>query len=202
MSDLEFKITYLLGNGKYSYPSYEYLNYITPIEVFDIVLSNANIHFNLKSKIIWDMFAGIGTDSIRLASVAGLVYSTELNTDTFNCLISNISYAKSTSLNTFLNIETYNIDCCQFTKSNSDVIYFDPPWGETFKSGMHFSFDNVKLSNGKCVLDLVKELYKSYDLIIKVPYLCDNFETIINEEDIISILTFSREKLKYLFVKK
>jgi predicted RNA methylase len=191
MTELSFKISYLLGNNNYAYPSDEYLKYITPSEVFNIVLTNANLHFNLKYKIVWDMFAGIGTDSIRLASSAGLVYSTELNKDTFECLILNISRAKINGKKS--NIEAFNDDCCRNIMSNADIIYFDPPWGETFKSGVNFSFDNVLLSNGKSVMSLMKDLYKKYDLIVKVPYLCDNFESIINEEDIICILTFSRQ---------
>jgi 16S rRNA G966 N2-methylase RsmD len=196
------RIAYLLGGDSFCYPTDEYLDFITPADMFNIVISNANIHLGgLSDKVVWDMFAGIGTDSIRLARHSGKVIATELNTDTFQCLKKNVYSSGLT------NIQALNRDCCRDSISIStspDIIYFDPPWGDTFQSGKPFSFNDVTLNNGWNVINLLKEVKARHAdayLIIKAPYLCD-VETYIAEERILSILTFSRQKLKYILVKK
>ena len=144
------------------------------------------------------MFAGIGTDSLRLAKCAGLVISTEINPDTFQCLKRNTSIAK------IQNIEIHNLDCF-YAKGKigvPDVIYFDPPWGTSFKTGQPFSFDEIYLGNGQRIPDLftiTRECYPDASFIIKMPFMCD-FEKYIQESDIKCILTFSRQKLKYILI--
>ena len=190
------RISYLFGDKDYIYPCDEYLDYITPAEVFNIVVQQANIHFNLKKKVVWDMFSGIGTDSIRLAMLSGLVQCTELNVETYNCLKHNIE------LSGYNNIIAKNADCSSPVGYEPDIIYFDPPWGDTFKSGSTFTFEGVRLSNGTLITDLLMSMYNTHDMIIKSPYMSDSLDKLINPEDIISILTFSRQKLKYIFVRQ
>ncbi len=195
------RISYLLGGEDLCYPSDEYLDYVTPADLFNIVLVNAGIHFNgLSNKVVWDMFAGIGTDSLRLAKHAGIVIATEIDPDTFTCLSKNVSGVS--------NITIYNRDCCDLKafpgaqRLPPDVIYFDPPWGVTFKTGQTFSFDDIRLANGSAIPDVFLKLRESYldsSFIIKLPFMCD-FEKHIPEADIKCILTFSRQKLKYIFI--
>ena len=61
---------------------------------------------------------------------------------------------------------------------------------------------DVKLANGVKVGDLFKKCHSKYDMIVKVPFLCDDVEVLTMEDNILSIITFSRQKLKYVFVKK
>jgi 16S rRNA G966 N2-methylase RsmD len=190
------RLTYLLGDENLSYPSEEYLDYVTPVDVFSIVLFNANVQLGgLSDKVVWDMFAGIGTDSIRLARYSGRVISTEINPITFNCLSKNLAGLQ--------NIEIHNKDCRDMTtETEPDVIYFDPPWGDEFKTGQQFSLDDVLLNNGLSVLDIfntVRSRYPEASVIIKTPFMCD-FEKYIPEDSIKNILTFSRQKLKYILL--
>jgi 16S rRNA G966 N2-methylase RsmD len=142
------------------------------------------------------MFAGIGTDTLRMASHAGRVLATEINPETFACLLKNTINES--------NIEVFNRDCCSCLNMNfqPDVIYFDPPWGESYKTGQSFSFTGVLLSNGQEITVLFEKVRKCFpdaSFIIKTPFLCD-FEKNLNEDDIKYILTFSRQKLKYIFI--
>lgn len=192
------RLTYLLGDENLSYPSEEYLDYVTPVDVFSIVLFNANVQFGgLADKVVWDMFAGIGTDSIRLARCSGRVIATEINPDTFACLSKNLDDVSSQ------NIEIYNKDCRDMkTDADPDVIYFDPPWGDEFKTGQPFSLDSTVLQNGFSVLDIfnyARSRYPEASIIVKTPFMCD-FERHIPEDSIKSILTFSRQKLKYILL--
>ena len=200
VSSMTSRLDYLLGEDQFVYPSDSYLDFITPFEMFNIVIANTLIQTGgLTDKVVWDMFAGIGTDSIRLARHSGRVIATEINKETFQCLKKNVEASGLT------NLQAFNRDCCSdkgVTGPQPDVIYFDPPWGDTFQSGQPFSFSDVKLTNGWTVIDLLKHirtLYKESYLIIKSPYICD-VEKFIAEESILSILTFSRQKLKYIIV--
>jgi hypothetical protein len=86
------------------------------------------------------------------------------------------------------------------TELNPDVIYFDPPWGDTFKSGHPFTFAEVTLSNGKVVMDVYDDLRKNYKeayLIVKSPYTC---EMDIPDSELLCILSFNRQKLKYYLI--
>ena len=198
------RLHYLLGSEQpltLSYPSQTYLDYITPAELFNIVIKHANIHMGgLSNKVVWDMFAGIGTDSIRLARVSGKVIATELNKDTYQCLINNINGLNGLNA---LNIDTCNTDATEiFTALNCipDVIYFDPPWGDTFKSGQPFTFADVTLSNGKVVMDVYDDIRKNYKeayLSAKAPYTCDMD---IPDSELLCILSFNRQKLKYYLI--
>jgi predicted RNA methylase len=169
--------------------------------MFNIILSNCNIQLGgLNDKVVWDMFAGIGTDSIRLARHAGKVIATEINKETFNCL------KKNTETSGLKNLQIVNRDCCEYKQDQNqspDVIYFDPPWGDTFQSGQPFSFSDVSLTNGCNVIDLLKNVQARYSeayLLIKAPYMCD-IEKFIAEESVLAISSFSRQKLKYVLCR-
>ena len=134
------RLIYLLGSQHKQWKFSEcYLNYITPEIVANVVISTAIEYFDgLVDKVIWDMFAGIGTDAIRLAVVSGKVICTEINKNTFEDLQYNVQSNK------LENIQLLYGNCFDFIKKiDCNIIYFDPPWGSTFQSGSDFDFSTV-----------------------------------------------------------
>jgi predicted RNA methylase len=197
------KLKYLFGKS-YNDWSYtdssagdQYLMYVTPDIIARQVVKSSNARFQLRNKVVWDMFAGIGTDTLRFSQISGKVVSTEIDPLIFENLKKNV-----TSLQDRTNIEIHNMDCCEYEKNAEiDVVYFDPPWGSTFRSGSHFSFDNVALANGEKVLDIAKRLHQKYPMIIKSPAMCYSFEDLFSTEQI-TTQVYYKQKLKFLFVNK
>jgi tRNA/tmRNA/rRNA uracil-C5-methylase (TrmA/RlmC/RlmD family) len=191
------KLTYLFGahyeQWKYSEP---YLSFITPEIIANTVIHEAGDYFSgLVDKVVWDMFAGIGTDAIRLARVSGKVICTELNKATFKDLQHNVKVMEQH------NMKLLNGDCVDYMSSiECDIIYFDPPWGDTFQSGMDFDFSNIILDNGKSVIDLVLAAQRKSNLIIKSPFSSNSFESVFDPVDIIGVYAFRQQKLKFIFV--
>jgi predicted RNA methylase len=190
------KLQYLFGSRYREWKmAPEYLMYATPHIISDKIVQLANEQFLLAQMVVWDMFAGIGTDALKFSSRAGKVVCTEINPVTFQHLTENIGHFKTKN-----NIETYNIDCCHFPGADSvNLAYFDPPWGSSFKSGCAFDFSDVVLDNGKNVMELASEVHQRYPMIIKSPALCDTFEEAFRD-DIIRVHTFPQQKLKFIFV--
>jgi len=190
------KITYLFGPDyvNWQYPDDKYLTYVTPAGIADTIVNEANHIYELKSKVLWDMFAGIGTDAVRFSYFTGKILCSEINNDTYQSLNANMDM-----LNVH-NVSTFKEDCST-AEHLSDIVYFDPPWGEQFVSGANFDFDSVIL--GKCtVTELMVKTYARCDMIIKTPFLCDTVERVVDDKDILRILTFSQQKVKFYFVKK
>lgn len=193
------KYDYLLGdNPNWNYPNEDYLNYVTPLGISQIIINTSNQLFNLNDKRLWDMFCGIGTDSLRFADVTGKVIGTELNHETYKCLKENVQEAGK------YNLEIHQGNCLDYlnrVECESEVIYFDPPWGDNYDKP-EFSFLAIRLSNHTTVGQLINRLQHSSDLIIKAPYSAltelDNF---LDDEDVLSSITFSRQKLCYYMVK-
>ena len=42
----------------------------------------------------------------------------------------------------------------------ADVVYFDPPWGDSFNPEEEFDFTQVKLNNVTGIVDFLKQIYK------------------------------------------
>lgn len=201
----------LFGNdySKWSYHP-EQLSYVTPDyisqKMAELVKENYYPLFenaqDRDSIIIWDMFSGIGVDTIHLAKYFRIV-TTEINSEIYHLLQKNI---KTFGLES--QILAYPIDCLvKWPDLNyPDLVYFDPPWGETFKTGEEFKFDTVQLSNGALITDLVQRVYreKTPNLVIKCPLRCQSFETIFQAMgvEINHIYLFKKHKLKFLFLKK
>ena len=195
------KLYYLLDSNhdEWIYSDSDYLSYITPHIIIEKIISLSKEHFHgLNDKVIWDMFAGIGCDGLRLSTHSGKVICTEIKDETYEDLVKNTEKFG-------VNVETHNTDCCK--KANDircNVIYFDPPWGETFKSGENFDFNDVILNDGTLVMDLLKQVASKYDmLIIKSPISSTSFEDALSEyEDNMLIFTFTQQKLKFLLINK
>lgn len=192
------KLYYLLGKDylNWSCKDEQYYYYITPHIIMQKIIDLAREHYHsLADKVIWDMFAGIGSDGLRLALHTGKVICTEIDQVRYQDLIANFSVMGCN------NVELIHDDCCNHLAVNCDIVYFDPPWGDTFQSGTAFDFSDVILNNGKCVLDLAREVHQVHHMIIKAPITCNSFESIFAPEDIEEIYTFTQQKLKFLFVR-
>lgn len=201
------KMEYLFGkkHDMWTIPSIEYLHYVTPHSIAEVVFKEACQCLDLNGRVIWDMFAGVGTDAIRLSAYAGRVIGTEVNPDTYQCFLQNIKKHGAD------NVIAYNFSChgadvigksIRRTAGSPvirPIIYFDPPWGENYVSGQLFDLGSVSISD-TTVRDLL-QLSKQHDMIIKVPYICDTVEECVDHDSIINILTFSKHKLKFYFVR-
>lgn len=194
------KLHYLLGDNyrNWSCSDTQYHSYITPDVIIRKIIELAKEHYQgLTDKVVWDMFAGIGSDGLRLAYHAGKVICTEIDESRFRDLTENYTVSGCN------NVELIHGDCTNLRQPiRCDIVYFDPPWGDTFRSGAPFDFKDVILSNGTCVLDLAKEVHRKDNMIIKVPLTCNTFEEAFDDQDIQRIFTFTQQKLKFLFVCK
>lgn len=177
----------------------ESLSLITP---YYISYKIAKLTNDLYPKgIIWDMFSGIGTDAIHLANYFPLIKATELNPETCKMLEKNVKEFEQTE-----KIQIFNCDFWEkWDEFHPDIVYFDPPWGESFQTGKEFTFEDIKLSNGLLITEILKKIYleKTKNIIIKCPIKCDTFEQIFENElkvKINHIFFFSKHKLKFLFV--
>lgn len=191
------KLTYLFGPKAEQWTfDPEYLPFVTPFQIrWKIVeLSLAILDLNSRETVLWDMFAGIGTDSMEFSPHVKRVICTELNKSTYDNMMKNISNFE------FKNIETYNIDCCSRTFKKANVVFFDPPWGETYVSGKDFDFKDVTLADGTNVVDLAHKIHSKYGtMIIKSPYESSTFEVEFDKY-VKKIVAFPKAKLKFLIL--
>ena len=179
---------YLFGEKKLAHND-SYLPFVTPHNVSETVIQQAQEHFDFSDKIVWDMFAGIGTDAIKFADIANKVYCTEINPETYHNLLENTKGHE--------NIITYNGNCLDYLSDiKANIIYFDPPWGSTFKSGQNFDFNDVKI-NDLTIPQLAIKLRNHAHLIIKAPIPSNSFEEALGTD--IDVFTFTKQKLNFHF---
>jgi hypothetical protein len=182
------KLKYLFGEKDMACED-SYLSFVTPNGVSDIIVQQAQEHFDLGDKIIWDLFAGIGTDSIKFAELSQKVHCTELNPQTYQHLCENTKQ--------YDNITTYKGSCVDYIdRLKPHIIYYDPPWGPTYKSGGAFDFNDVLIGTDT-VPQLALKLLKGAHLIIKAPITSNSFEEILGPD--IDVFTFTQQKLKFIF---
>jgi predicted RNA methylase len=187
------KLYYLLGTdyAQWTCNNPDYYNFITPnLTILKIIEVSKEFFDGLADKVIWDMFSGIGCDAVRFAAHAGKVICTEINPKTYADLAVNTSNKR--------NIEIRNADCCNLD-INCNIVYFDPPWGDTYRSGEQFDFSAVILADGRSVLSLAQEVSLNRNMIIKAPISSDSFEELFGDR-IGAVLTFTQQKLKFLFI--
>jgi len=195
----------------------EQLSYTTPVYIAEKIADLVKRLYKAKkedpnSKIkVWDMFAGLGVDSVCLGLEDFEVHGTELFEDIYELLEKNI---KSFGLED--KIKPYHSDCLEklseinssFRGNNDneklkfeyDIIYFDPPWGESFNGNKLFDFDEVTLSNGIFIIDLLREIYTNYtqNIVIKSPLKCNTFEN-LDFIKIKRVVIFRKHHLKFIF---
>lgn len=189
------KLHYLFGE---SYPEWHYvrkfLSFVTPYSVSLKVAMMANDHYGLDKKrtVMWDMFSGIGSDCVNFGKYCNLI-GTEIDEETFSCLKKNTAKLS--------NVTVFNMDCCKYEDDDIDIVYFDPPWGDSFVSGEEFNFEDVKLdSNGTSVMDIADKIVTKYgNVIIKSPITSNSFEKRFDDK-IKERYIFPKQKVKVLFL--
>lgn len=126
------------------------LSYVTPCYISEKVAQLAH-HYFLKSgssasdSVIFDMFGGMGMDIINFAAHFHKAIVTEIDPIVFQKLELNIKMFSKTD-----NILPIRADCFKILNDkelmrNVNTVYFDPPWGNTFRTGVDFKFEDVIL---------------------------------------------------------
>lgn len=194
MRNLGLKILFGKDYKKWSWVP-EQLPYTTPAYIADKVSALVYKFYSPSNKepVIWDMFSGLGGDAIPLAQRGCKIYCTEINTKIFGLLNKNVEAHGLIS-----EIQTFRADSVEkLNVLEADIIYFDPPWGETFNPYREFSFNNVKLDNGHNIIELLRKVHnKTKNIIIKSPLNCHTFESL----DFLQIkrtYTFPKHNLKF-----
>jgi len=169
------------------------LSYVTPYFLSEQMAKYAHYLYSRVFKLtrdqpllIWDMFGGIGTDSVYLSRYFNVI-STEIDTT-----IHQISCQNARNFNC-QNINLINDNCLNLIdKLAPDIIYFDPPWGESYRSKIkNFDFSQVYidfpasetdhlpgLPRKVSCLDLLKYLHQrvTSQIIVKSPINSNTFE--------------------------
>ena len=154
--------------------SFKSLRLTTPIKVsYDIMDTIVKIWDIPTSPetTIWDMFAGIGRDSVTFLKAQWVVHSSEQDPATFSILEKNmVSHTDPSSQYTLYNVDCTTIDIVP------TICYMDPPWGPTFLPNTNFDFSKIVIS-GIPVLTIIRELLtKVQYLVIKTPWNCDTLD--------------------------
>jgi len=113
--------------------------------------------------VITDAMAGVGGNTIPFAQMFKHVNSIEICENRKKMLDRNISLYKLSNVTTVL--KSYSVD-----DFNQDIVYFDPPWGENYKTFERVTI-NVKIDGRDCKLhELTAQLYnKCKYVVLKLP---------------------------------
>ncbi|MEX0597909.1 MAG: hypothetical protein WD512_15580 [Candidatus Paceibacterota bacterium] len=148
---LSFITPYFLSlqTAKYAYQIYSQLLYENKSQTqsqWTIALNrtiptiNEKVNLPTPSILLWDMFGGIGTDSIYLSRYFNVIV-TEIDRTVHDLAVKNVRTFNKT------NINLVNDNCMNMiNKINPNIVYFDPPWGTAYKSRTkNFDFNEVYL---------------------------------------------------------
>lgn len=215
----ELGLQILFGNEwhKWTYLQ-DQLSYVTPNYISRKV-AQLGKHYFSDAQVCWDMFGGMGMDAINLANVFNKVIVTEVDPTICEIQANNLE-----TLNTKSNVAAFCRDCVAASKDPEfmegiDVIHFDPPWGETFRTYEEFYFENVHLPGpglpeesessgpGINIISLLNYLYQNIPrMILKSPIKCNSFERWAADQvppvNILQTCEFPTHKLKYLYIDK
>ena len=153
----------ITDKGLYSISKYYDASWIT--DIIGRFISNYTNLIVSNTSII-DGTAGIGGNSINFAKYFSKVYAIEINQTHCDVLKNNIEALNISNIDIYFDNFLNIIDKI---KSNSDIFFFDPPWGG--KSYKNFKYFNLKI--GKLpIQDVINILYdKKYKyVILKAPY--------------------------------
>ena len=181
----------------------DFLPMVTPFYVSQEIAQCAQENFQ-NSKGIWDMFAGIGGDTVQFAKYFPVI-ATEIDIVTYSHLYDNImAFPSDKNI-----VVPHNVDCVAYMNNDMigyldqvDIVYFDPPWGESFQTGTDFDFSQVNLANGVNVVALFKQIiHKFSKLIVKTPITSTTFDKILIDAGLKpQFYTFAKHRLKFIFV--
>ena len=183
------------------------LSFITPYFLSKQMAKMANMIYSNEYKMgrdnnlmIWDMFGGIGTDSINLSKYFNVI-STEINKEICDIFMENVRNFK------MHNINVINDNCISMMNViKPDVIYYDPPWGDTYNNRIkNFDFGQVYIdypsSKDNEKDDLLNELPKKINCIDLLKYIYNNITSNIVIKSPINSNTFERvfqSNIKYI----
>ena len=122
---------------------------------------------------IIDCNAHIGADSIlfRLLFPQTDILSIELNPQTFNLLKDNMNHLASITNQQVKPIQVVNDDCLDYVGIKTDIMYFDPPFGQDYKK---YTKMNLYLTGIDLGLIVNNQLRVNPCLVIvKLPYNID-----------------------------
>lgn len=184
------------------------LFYVTPyliclqvVKYADYLYNNHNTNNNQPSNLLlWDMFGGIGTDTINFAKYFSIL-TTEIDQNTFKLLKHNITQYRIS------NVNLMNINCLDIIdKITTDIVYYDPPWGDNYNSKINtFDFNTLNITNSKNeTFSYVKIILKIYNtitkkIIIKSPLNSYTFDNIFKNK-IKYTLIYPKKNLKFIFI--
>lgn len=196
------------------------LSYVTPKYISEKVAQLAQHYFGAKSHHCWDMFGGMGMDAVNFAEFFDVVLVTEIDPRIFECQSENVSRFGMKG-----NIRAECIDCVQALENPSlvsgvDLVHFDPPWGDSFRTGQEFYFEDVYLTttasqgevlsetSGKVpIMELLDKVYQNVPrMILKSPIKCHSFERWAASQKpparVLQVCEFPTHKLKYLYIDR
>lgn len=196
-------ILFGLNVGDWKYDA-DKLCYITPFLINWQVSKMASLIYG-NGELLWDMFGGIGTDSIQFSIYFNIITS-ELDKITYELLRSNILKYK------IKNVNIMNINCFELLGLiEPNVIYYDPPWGIGYKPKMkNYDFSQVFLEypddkndipkKVSCT-DLILYIYENIckNIIIKSPLNSNSYELLFKEK-IYYILKCPYKNLKFVYL--
>ena len=185
----------LTTNLKLSYDVWKYL--------FNIIKE-----MKLKyPKVIFDPFAGIGLDIIAISQFlpnGSTIIGTEIHDETYEALLNNVSKVQLANNGTTFIMK--NMDCQELLIDNIkvDLLYLDPPWGETYVTDKEFDFATEPFQS-----KIHNEVNKQDINIIKITimqFLYNLIEKISPEIIIVKLprksKPFSIDGYRYLHVKE
>lgn len=119
-----------------------------------------------KKSTIFDGTAGLGGNTLSFCNYFKNVISCEINKSRYDILKKNIELYK------YNNIVINNINCIEYIKNNnnSDVYFFDPPWGGPdykFKTNISLKLSNMSLIN---IVKLIKNKNNNAIICFKLPF--------------------------------
>lgn len=180
-------------------------------EMVDVVLDGPTI-------LLWDMFGGIGTDSIYLSRYFNVIV-TEIDKTVHDLAVRNVRTFNKT------NINLVNDNCINMiNKIQPHVIYFDPPWGNSYKSRTkNFDFNEVyidyptpdnidqslvgsnlqQINKKVSCVDLLKYIHKHVTpyIIIKSPINSNTFDRLFPNQ-VQYIHKCPNKNLKFIYLTK
>ncbi|MHB1952396.1 MAG: class I SAM-dependent methyltransferase [Sulfobacillus sp.] len=171
------------------YPD-QLLSSVTPKKVSKLVAGIAQSCFP-DAKRVWDMFGGTGNDAVSLSKHFE-VWVTEVDEKFFGYLKQNCVRHRTNAIHPIC------ADCFSWLPEEAvDLIYFDPPWGQSFNGNGTEEFDFTAIRIGRT--PIAEMIRKEMSYVVKCPYRDTSMESQFSHR-IVQTLGFPKNKLKFLFI--